>query len=165
MSDTPTIGPNKVVFIQYTLTDDDGEEIDSSAGGPALAYLHGANNLVPGLEKALEGKGLGETFDVTVSAEEGYGERVGPGPQPVPRSAFPEDAELEVGMAFLAEDPEGEQTQLWIVGLEEENVLIDQEHPLAGQNLNFKVEVTAIRDATEEEIQHGHPHGPGGHDH
>ena len=160
MSDTATITPNKVVFIHYTLTSDAGEEIDSSAGGPALAYLHGANNLVPGLEKALEGHGLGEVLEVTVPPAEGYGERNGPGPQTVPRSAFPEDAELLEGMAFLAEDAEGNQTQLWIAGVDGENVLIDQEHPLAGQNLNFKVEITAIRDATDEELQTGHPHGP-----
>lgn len=165
MSDTSTIGPKKVVFIQYTLTSDDGEVIDSSDGGPALVYLHGANMLVPGLENALEGHTLGETLDITVSPEEGYGQRTGPGPQSVPRSAFPDDAELEEGMAFLAEDGEGNQTQLWITGFSDEEVLIDQEHPLAGENLNFKVEITAIRDATDEELLHGHPHGPGGHDH
>ena len=165
MSDTPTVGPKKVIFIQYTLTSDDGEVIDSSDDGPALVYLHGANMLVPGLENALEGHVIGEVLEITVSPEEGYGERTGPGPQSVPRSAFPEDAELEEGMAFLAEDADGHQTQLWIAGFEEENVMIDQEHPLAGENLNFKVEITAIRDATEEEIQHGHPHGMGGHTH
>ena len=165
MSDSPTVASNKVVFIQYTLKDDKGEVLDSSDGGPAMAYLHGANNLVVGLEKALEGAALGQVLEVAVPPEEGYGVRSGPGPQPVPRSSFPEDAELEAGMAFLTQDDEGNQFQLWIAGFEGENVLIDDEHPLVDQTLHFKVEVTAIRDATEEEQKHGQPHGPGGHEH
>lgn len=163
--DALSIAEGKIVTLHYTLTDDEGEVIDTSAGGEPMAYLHGAQNIVPGLERQLEGKGVGAKLKADVSPAEGYGEREGPGPQPVPRSAFPEDVDIEPGMQFTAEGPDGEMQPVWIAAAEGDTVYVDGEHPLAGVTLHFDIEVIGIRNATEEELAHGHPHGEGGHDH
>ena len=165
MTTQETIAAGKVVALQYTLRDDAGSLIDGSAAGDPLYYLHGAENLVPGLETALEGHRVGDKLSVTVQPEDGYGERRGPGPQAVPRDAFPPDAELEEGMPFSVENEEGEEIDLWISRIEEEQVFVDVNHPLAGVTLCFDVDVMSIRDATVVEQVHGHPHGPGGHHH
>ncbi|MDF1563199.1 MAG: peptidylprolyl isomerase [Deltaproteobacteria bacterium] len=162
MSDT--IEKGLVVGIVYSLTGEDGDLIDES-GDEEFFYLHGAENIVPGLEDALDGKAVGDELTVDVEPEDGYGEREGPGPQRVERDAFPDDAELEIGMPFLAENDEGEVMELWITGLEEDGVFIDHNHPLAGKKLHFEVTVKSLRPATEEELEHGHPHGPDGHHH
>lgn len=155
-----TIQPGKVVFFHYTLTDETGEIIDSSEGSEPLPYLHGAGNIVPGLERQMVGRQVGDRFRAVVPPEEGYGVPEGPGPQAIPREAFPEDAELEEGMQFMAEDEEGNAMPLWVVSLEEADVVIvDQNHPLAGVTLHFDVQITELRDATEDELAHGHPHG------
>ncbi len=159
MSDT-TIQAGKVVFFHYTLTDEAGETIDSSRGGNPMPYLHGAQNIVPGLEKQLEGLALGATLKAVVKPEEGYGVRQGE-PMPVPRSQFPEGADLQAGMQFFGEDPEGRKFPLWLAKVEEEQVWVDLNHPLAGMTLHFDVEITSIRDASDEEKAHGHPHLPG----
>ncbi len=156
-----------VVSIHYTLRDDDGDVVDSSADAEPLDYLHGAENIVPGLERAMAGKAVGAKFKVTVAPADGYGER-GPEPKPVPRSAFPDDMDLELGAQLFVRGPDGEPFPVWIAGIGDDEIMIDQNHPLAGENLHFEVEVIAIRAATPEEIEHGHPHGPdghGGHDH
>lgn len=160
-----TAGDGKVVSIHYTLKDDDGEVVDSSSGGEPLDYLHGAGNIVPGLEAAMIGRVIGDKFKVTVAPADGYGEVVGGGPRPVPRTAFPDDVELEEGMQFFVRGPDGEPFPVWVAEVKDDQVLIDANHPLAGENLNFEVEVIAIRDATGEEVEHGHPHGPDGHHH
>jgi FKBP-type peptidyl-prolyl cis-trans isomerase SlyD len=165
MKGPDTIAAGKVVALHYTLRDDQGVLIDGSAGGDPLAYLHGAENLVPGLENALEGHKVGDKLSVTVLPQDGYGLREGPGPQAVPRDAFPEDAELEEGMPFCVENEDGEEIELWISRVEDSEVFVDVNHPLAGVTLCFDVEIVSIRDATVEEQVHGHPHGPGGHDH
>src|SRR5687768_14796776 len=103
-----TAGDGKVVSIHYTLKDDDGDVVDSSSGGEPLDYLHGAGNIVPGLEAAMIGRGIGDKFKVTVAPADGYGEVVGGGPRPVPRSAFPDEVELEEGMQFFVRGPDGE---------------------------------------------------------
>ncbi len=158
MSTTP-ITQGKVVFFHYTLTDADGEVIDSSEGMEPMPYLHGAENIVPGLERQMEGRTVGDRFTAVVPPEEGYGEPEGPGPQAIPRDAFPEDADLEEGMQFAAADEEGNEMPLWVVSIEDDVVIVDQNHPLAGVTLHFQVEIVDMRDATEVEIEHGHPHG------
>lgn len=154
-----TIEAGKVVFFHYTLTDESGEVIDSSEGAEPLPYLHGAGNIVVGLERQMEGRSVGDHFKAVVPPEEGYGVPEGPGPQAIPRDAFPEDADLEEGMQFMAEDEDGESMPLWIVSIEEDAVIVDQNHPLAGVTLHFDIQITELRDATEDEIAHGHPHG------
>jgi FKBP-type peptidyl-prolyl cis-trans isomerase SlyD len=155
---------NKVVSLAYILRDDDGDIIDQSADGNPLLYLHGAMNIVPGLEEQLEGVGPGETIKATVPPEKGYGPRIGEA-QEVPRHLFPADAQLAAGMQVLAHDDQGRQIPFFITGVGEDTVTVDPNHPLAGETLHFEVTVEELRDATDEEIEHGHPHGPGGHHH
>ncbi len=159
------IGNGKVVSIHYTLSDGGGKVLDSSEGEEPMEYLHGAGNIVPGLEKALEGKKAKDSLKAVVSPEDGYGEREDGEPQAVPREAFPADADLEVGMEIAAEDDDGDLTPLWIVGVSKDHVMVDKNHPLAGETLHFAVEVVSVRDATPDEIEHGHPHTPGHHHH
>jgi FKBP-type peptidyl-prolyl cis-trans isomerase SlyD len=158
---TDKITANKVVSLAYTLRGDDGEVIDQSQDGSPLLYLHGAQNIVPGLEEQLEGVGEGETVKATVSPEKGYGPRIGEA-QEVPRNLFPADAELAAGMQVIAHDDSGRQIPFFVTGITEETITVDPNHPLAGQTLHFEVSVESLRDASDEEIEHGHPHGPGG---
>ena len=153
-----------VVSIHYSLKDDEGDLIDSSEGEP-LSYLHGAGNIVPGLERQLTGKAVGDKVHAVVAPEDGYGERTGPEPQAVPRDQFPAGADIEEGMQIMARGPNGKSFPLWVVAVNKDSVTLDHNHPLAGVTLHFDVEVTEIRDATAQERQHGHPHGPHGHDH
>jgi len=155
---------DKVVSIDYTLTDDDGNMIDTSQGRGPLAYLHGAGNIIPGLETAIEGKSPGDSFTVTVAAADAYGERDPELVQPVPRDRFPGDADIEVGSQFQAHTPEGTRT-ITVVDVRDDEVVIDANHPLAGKPLTFNIQVVNVRDADPAELQHGHPHGPGGHHH
>lgn len=150
---------DKVVLIHYTLTNGAGEELDSSRGDEPLPYLHGHGNIVPGLERALGGKAVGFQDTVVVAPEDGYGAHDGSEPQQVPSDAFPDDFEVEEGMQFVVENELGEQIPVWVVGFEEGVVLLDTNHPLAGETLHFQVEIVKIRDATAEELHHGHPHG------
>ena len=161
---TDKITVNKVVSLSYTLRDDGGEVIDQSEDGSPLLYLHGGQNIVPGLEEQLEGVAQGETVKATVSPEKGYGQRIGES-QEVPRNLFPADAELVAGMQVIAHDDEGRQIPFFITGITEDTITVDPNHPLAGETLHFEVTVDSVRDASEEEITHGHPHGPGGHHH
>lgn len=158
------ISADKVVLFHYTLTDEEGEVLDSSEGQGPLAYIHGVGNIIPGLENAMAGKAVGDSFSVTVSPEEGYGLRDEELIQAVPKNAFEGVDEIEPGMQFHAEGPEGMQLVTVIEVLDDE-VILDGNHPMAGMVLNFAVEVTDIRDATAEELDHGHVHGPGGHHH
>jgi FKBP-type peptidyl-prolyl cis-trans isomerase SlyD len=163
MSDTLAIADGLVVVLNYTLRSNAGKVLESSTKEEPLAYLHGADNIVPGLERALTGKTVGYNGKVVVEPGEGYGEREDIAPQPVPRAAFPKHVELFVGMQLMAEGPNHEHAPIWIAGIEGDEVLVDSQHPLAGETLNFEVEVLAVRKATEEEQHHGHPHGPDGH--
>jgi FKBP-type peptidyl-prolyl cis-trans isomerase SlyD len=158
------IEARKVVTLNYTLTDKDGNVIDQS-GDASFAYLHGANNIIPGLENALEGKSAGDSLNVSVNPEEGYGERDPAKAQSVPRNMFPEDTDIEVGMQFHAQGPNGETLVVTVAAVEEDVITVDGNHPLAGEQLNFAVEVLEVREASEEELEHGHVHGPGGHHH
>lgn len=160
-----TIKENSAVSFHYTLTDDDGQQLDSSAGKAPLAYLHGAGNIIPGLENALTGKAVGDSMSVAISATEGYGEVQNELIQEVPRTSFQGVDEIEVGMQFEAQTGQGGTVPVTVTAVTDETVTVDGNHPLAGKNLNFDVSIKAVRDATEEELEHGHVHGPGGHDH
>ena len=160
-----TIAANKAVSIEYTLTNDDGDVIDSSAGGAPLVYLQGAGNIIPGLEKALEGKAVGDELEVAVEPEDAYGEYSAELVSTLNRSMFEGVDQLEVGMQVHASVPDGQMQIVTIRDLDGDDVTVDGNHPLAGQRLNFKVKVVAIRDASEEEVAHGHVHGEGGHQH
>ncbi len=158
------ISKNKVVFIDYTLKDDDGNVIDSSQGREPLPFIQGVGNIIPGLENALEGKAVGDSLQVSIPPAEAYGERNDEMVHAVPRKMFETADDLEVGMQFQTQSEAGMQV-VTVVGIEEEDVMVDANHPLAGATLNFDVAVMDIRDASEEELEHGHVHGPGGHDH
>jgi FKBP-type peptidyl-prolyl cis-trans isomerase SlyD len=158
------ISADKVVSIHYTLKDDSGAVLDSSAGGEPLAYIQGHGNLVPGLEKALEGQRDGSTLAITVPAAEGYGVRDGALVQRMSKRSLKGSGEIRKGMQFQARTDDGMRvfTVTAVVG---DMVTLDGNHPLADQNLHFDVEVVAVRDATAEELEHGHVHGAGGHHH
>ncbi len=158
------IAQDTVVLIHYTLTDDQGKTIDSSAGGEPLAYLHGNGNLIPGLERALEGKATGDSVNVKITPAEGYGEYDKRLVQQVPRRALQGIANVHVGMQLQAQSEHGSRA-VTVTQVTGDMVTIDGNHPLAGQNLNFDVKIEDVRAATEEELAHGHVHGPGGHHH
>lgn len=153
-----------VVTMHYTLTDDSGAVLDSSQGGNPLAYLHGHGNIIPGLEKALEGVTAGFKSKVTVAPTEGYGESDPESVFEAPREHFPPDMQIEPGQRVHAEGPNGPIT-LTVVELTETGAILDANHPLAGKTLHFDVEVVTVRPATAEEMTHGHVHGEGGHHH
>ncbi|WP_417585479.1 FKBP-type peptidyl-prolyl cis-trans isomerase [Nitrincola sp.] len=150
------IDQNTVVSIHYTLTNSEGNVMDSSVGQEPLAYLHGASNIIPGLENALTGKAVGDTLAVTVDPEQGYGEVREEMIQAVERSNFAGVDDIEVGMQFMAQTPWGEQP-VTVVAIEGDSVTLDGNHPLAGQTLKFDVEVVEVRSATDDEITAGSP--------
>ena len=152
------IGDNVVASIHYTLTDPGGQVIDSSQGAEPLHYLHGAGNIIPGLEQALVGKTVGANLQVTVEPEHGYGEVDTDLIQQVPVAAFEGVEKIEPGMAFEAEDAQGNRRRIVVRSVEGDEVIIDGNHPLAGVQLRFDVEVVGVRSASEEEIAHGHAH-------
>jgi FKBP-type peptidyl-prolyl cis-trans isomerase SlyD len=154
------ITKNKVAGIHYTLRDNTGTIIDTSDGRDPLYYLHGAGNLIIGMEEGLEGKSKGDKFDLKISPEKGYGIKDPSMTQKVARSAFG-NQEVKKGMKFSTD--RGAVVTVTDVGLD--SVTVDANHPLAGVELNFAVEVMEVRNATQEEIAHGHVHGPGGHHH
>jgi FKBP-type peptidyl-prolyl cis-trans isomerase SlyD len=158
------IAHEKVVSIHYTLKNKEGTVLDSSSGSDPLAYLHGFGNIIPGLENALEGKEKGEKLAVTVEPEQGYGARDEQLVQAVPRSAFKGVDDLAPGMQFQAQGPQGARLVV-VTQVAQDVVTVDANHPLAGQTLHFDVEVSEVRDATAEELEHGHVHGPHGHHH
>jgi FKBP-type peptidyl-prolyl cis-trans isomerase SlyD len=157
-----SITQDQVVTLHYTLRDDAGEIIDSSPHGEPLAYLHGHGNLVPGLERELSGKRAGDRLQVTVSPADGYGEYDQALVQRVPRRALKGLANLRVGMRLQAQTGHGARA-VTVTQITGDMVTLDGNHPLAGKNLHFQVEVGEVRAATDEELSHGHVHGPGGH--
>ncbi|HFD12108.1 MAG TPA: peptidylprolyl isomerase [Crenotrichaceae bacterium] len=154
------VDDKKVVSMQYTLTNDAGEVLDQSQPGEPLVYLHGAGNIIPGLEKELSGKSAGETLKVRVVPEDAYGVRDEEMVQVMPRSVFQGVDTIEPGMQFHADSPKGSAT-ITVTKVENDDITVDGNHPLAGEALTFDVEITDIRDATSEELEHGHIHGPG----
>lgn len=155
-----------VVTIHYTLSNDQGEVLESSREvDEPLAYLHGFQNIIPGLEKELSGLDVGSKVQVAVPPEEGYGERDERLSESVPKNMFGGVEELEVGMRFHAQTQGGEPYVVTVTEIEGDMVTVDGNHPFAGETLHFDVEIMDIREASEEEISHGHVHGPGGHEH
>ena len=159
------VANNMVVTIDYTLTDNDGTVLDSSDGGEPLAYLHGQGNIIVGLEEALEVLSAGDPVDVTVLPEKAYGERRDDLIQVVPRERFVTDGEIEVGMTFHSHESDNGGRVVRVVEVSPEQVTIDGNHPLAGVTLNFSVRIQDVREASAEELDHGHVHGPGTHHH
>lgn len=151
-----------VVTLHFTLKDPTGRELDRADSEDPLVYLHGHENIVPGLEDALVGRHVGDSFEVVIVPEQGYGAKTDE-TERVPKDEMPED--IEVGMELLAEDDDGDAMPFWIVAIEGDEVVLSPDHPLAGVTLHFAVEVVAMRAATKEELEHGHPHGPDGHAH
>jgi len=159
------IKQNSVVTMHYELKDAQGEVLDSSKGQEPLVYLQGASNIIVGLEEQLEGKEVGDQVDAVVSAEKGYGQPVEALVQVVPKEAFGAEVDnVEVGMRFQAETEQG-PVPVVVTAMDDTHVTVDGNHPLAGKELHFNVTITDVRDASAEEIEHGHVHGPGGHEH
>lgn len=160
------IEKNVVASLAYKVMLEDGVVVDQSTAEAPLDYLHGHNNLITGLEKELEGKVAGDKFSATVTPEEAYGEHNDALVQRVPSDVFQGVEEIEVGMRFLADTDQG-PIPVEITEVDGDEVVVDGNHMLAGQTLTFDVEVVAVREATEEEVQHGHVHQEGGcgHDH
>jgi len=152
------ISQNTVAAIDYTLKDATGEVLDTSEGRQPLSYLHGAGNLVPGLESALEGSTEGDSLQVTVQPDEGYGQRDENLIQAVPKEAFSGVDQVEAGMRFQATDDQGQVRLVTVTEVADEEVTVDANHPLAGQELHFDVSVVEVREASSEEIEHGHVH-------
>lgn len=152
------IGDNLVVSMHYKLTDNDGNILDSSEGAEPMGYLHGAGNIIPGLEKALTGKVEGDSLQVKVDPAEGYGEVIPDLIQTVERAAFQGVESIEVDMTFEAQGPDGSVQHIVVKEVDGDNITVDGNHPLAGVALNFDIEIVGVREATEEETAHGHAH-------
>lgn len=158
------ITSNKVVSLNYTLKNSEGMVLDTSEGRDPLLYLHGVGGLIPGLEKELEGMAVNDKKNVVVQPEDAYGKRQAELYHVVPKSGFQGDEEMQVGMQVQLETEQGPAIAR-IDKIEGEDVTLDLNHPLADMILHFDVEVVDIREASEDEISHGHVHGPGGHHH
>lgn len=160
------VSEHKVVTIHYTLTNDEGQKMDSSRKGQPLPYIHGIGNLIPGLERELEGKKVGDKVIAVIEPKDAYGEWESSKEHKVPLSGFQGqgDEKLEVGMRVQVDM--GQQKAIAMVtNIEGDQVTLDLNHPLAGQTLHFDVEIMGIRAAEAVELEHGHVHGPGGHQH
>lgn len=159
------VAKNKAVAIDYTLTIDGGIIVDASEEGEPLWYLHGASNIIPGLEKGLDGLKVGEEKVVVVPPAEGYGEYHADRVHQVPKTSFPPGSTFEIGDRVMAQAPDGTGLPARISAVQAKEVTLDFNHELAGKELTFKVRIAEVRDATKDEISHGHVHGPGGHHH
>lgn len=160
------IAPNTVASLAYVLTDAQGNILDQADAQHPFVYLHGAHNIIPGLENALTGKQAGDELEVTIPPELAYGLKDDNLLQQVPRSMFAgaDEEHIVPGAQFHAQTNTGMQT-IVITAVNGDTITIDGNHPLAGETLNFKVKVLEVRAATKDELSHGHAHGPGGHHH
>jgi FKBP-type peptidyl-prolyl cis-trans isomerase SlyD len=158
------IEARKIVSFHYTLSNEAGEQMESSRERDPMSYLHGSRNIIPGLEKAMAGKAAGDAFEVTVEPADAYGERDDERVQRVSAKLFRQSDRLEPGQLVTLQTKQG-PIQATVVKVGRFNVDVDTNHPLAGQSLTFDVEVTDVRDATKEEMSHGHAHGKGGVEH
>jgi FKBP-type peptidyl-prolyl cis-trans isomerase SlyD len=158
------IAKNAVVRIDYTLTNDAGAVLDTSKGREPLSYVHGAGGLIPGLEEELDGKQPGDSLQVVIPPDKAYGERQDGLVQKVEREKLPPEADVQIGMQFQAHTNVGVHV-VTVTEIEGDEVTLDGNHPLAGETLHFDVNVVEVREATQEEIEHGHAHGAGGHAH
>ncbi len=152
------IEKDAVVSMHYTLKNDAGDVIDSSEGKEPLPFLQGHGNIIPGLERALEGKKVGDKLDVTVEPEEGYGLRLQEAIQDIPRTALQGVEDLSLGMQLQSQDKDGHAFIVTVTKIEDETITVDANHPLAGETLHFSVTIESIRKAEAEEIDHGHVH-------
>jgi FKBP-type peptidyl-prolyl cis-trans isomerase SlyD len=150
-----------VVSLDYSLRLDDGAVIDRSAEGEPLEFLQGAGQIIPGLEQALYGMAVGDAKQVTVQPADGYGEMDPEGVQFFPASSFPDEMELAVGMALQAQDGAGRHYTVYVAEVQEDGVMLDFNHPLAGETLYFETRIAGLRPATDEELAHGHAHAHG----
>jgi len=155
------IAENKVIIMHYAVSDTEDTLIDSSYDHKPLAVIHGTGYLIPGLEDALIDHQAGDKFEVEVSAEQAYGERFDDYVQTVPKAMFEGIEDLSVGAQLRATTDDGEQTVI-VIDVQDEEITVDGNHPLAGIALKFDVEILEVRDATEDELTHGHVHGEGG---
>ncbi len=155
----------RVVSFHYTLTNQEGEVIDTSKDSDAFSYLEGSGQIIPGLERAMVLLSVGDKKKIEVAAKDAYGEQDQELILQVPKSKLPNSDSLEIGDQFQARGPNEEMLMFRVIGVEGEDATLDGNHPLAGEDLIFDVEVTAVRDATAEEVAHGHAHGAGGHHH
>jgi len=155
---------DKAVSFHYTLKNAEGEQMETSREKDPMSYLHGANNIIPGLEKAMEGHAVNDEFSVTVEPEEAYGVRNESNVQRVPLKRLKGIGKISVGQVLNLQTNQG-QVQVTVLKVGRFNVDVDGNHPLAGRQLTFDVEIMDIREASEEELEHGHVHGPGGHQH
>ncbi|MBC8285124.1 MAG: peptidylprolyl isomerase [Nitrospinae bacterium] len=156
------IKKNSVVSLSYCLKNGNGDELDRADKNQPFAYLHGTGQMIPGLEKELEGLGIGDAKEVTVPPAEGYGDLNPELKMQVDRANFPKDADIQPGMQFEGQGDGGTRTVFTVKAVVGDKVEVDGNHPLAGETLHFSVEVIGVRDATEEELSHGHAHGEGG---
>ena len=158
------IAAKTVASFHYTLCDDQGKELESSRDGEPTAYLHGANNIIPGLERALAGSSAGDTLQVEIKPEDGYGLRNPERVQRVPAKHLLHQGKLRPGMTAQLNTKEG-QRPVTVIKVGRHSVDVDTNHPLAGQTLKFDIDIIEVRDASAEEVAHGHAHGAGGHQH
>ncbi|MEL0271223.1 MAG: peptidylprolyl isomerase [Gammaproteobacteria bacterium] len=160
-----TVKKDKVVEMHYTLKNDAGEVLDTSDGKDPMPFLQGHGNIIPGLEKALEGLKVGDTCDVSVKPEDAYGKYHDEGIQEIPMDAVQGIDNLQIGMQLQSQDEQGNPFVVHVKEIKDESIVIDANHPLAGETLHFNVSIESIRDAEAEEISHGHVHMPGHHHH
>lgn len=159
-----TVKDDHVVSLDYVLRLENDQVIDQSSEGEPLEFLQGHSQIIPGLEEALYGMEVGEEKDVVVTPTDAYGEYDPEGFEVMPRGAFPDDMELQQGLRLLVRDQNtGRPFEVTVSEVREDNVVLDFNHPLAGQTLHFHVQIADLRPATEEELEHGHVHGPDTH--
>ena len=158
------VGEKKVVSFHYTLNSEEGKLIESSREKEPMSYLHGANNIIPGLEKEMTGRKAGDEYSVTVQPEDAYGARSEANIQRIALKHLGKKVRPKVGQVLVLHTKQG-KVQATVVKVGRFNVDVDANHPLSGQALTFDVQIMSVRDATQEEIGHGHAHGVGGHDH
>ena len=156
---------NQVVTMNFTLKDDSGNVLDSTRENNPFSFISGANQVLPKLEEKIGEMIIGSKKDVVLAPEDGYGVYQQDAVRTIKKSEFPEDIELDKGMGFIAKSPQGKDVQFFIKEIEGENITVDFNHPLAGKTLHFDLELLNLRDATAEELNHGHVHGPDGHPH
>jgi FKBP-type peptidyl-prolyl cis-trans isomerase SlyD len=156
---------NQVVSINFTLKDNDGNIIQATTKEEPFSFLSGNEQILPKLEENIGGMLIGSKKTVVLDPENAYGNFSESAVRTVNKSEFPEGTELKVGMGYYADTPDGKQLPFTIKNIEGENITLDFNHPLAGKTLTFEVELLNLRDATQEELSHGHVHGAGGHHH
>jgi FKBP-type peptidyl-prolyl cis-trans isomerase SlyD len=153
-----TVKKDAVVEMHYTLKNDAGEVVDSSKGQDPMPFIQGRGNIIPGLEKALEGMKVGDTCDVSVKPEDGYGVHHAEGIQEIPKEALQGIENLEIGMELQSQDEQGNPFIVRVEEIKDDAIIINANHPLAGETLHFNLSIESVREATVQELSHGHVH-------